>query len=216
MINEEDEKKTENEQTAADNTEASQQNDDVKAEDAAQGNEEDGLDELLREFEEKKTTLKEEDKTFTESKDKTEQPLDVNALAELEKRIKDQEQREVQRDLNTLYKNLADGTQADEVDVEIYLGKLARDNPQLNQLYWGRADNPGAWKRAEKALRQEVAKRFGKKVDKNVTESRDAVASAVRSASTAAPKGELSAKDIIDASKDDWDEMQRKAGVIPV
>jgi hypothetical protein len=49
-----------------------------------------------------------------------------------------------------------------------------------------------------------------------VTDSRDAVTAAVRSASTAAPQREITAETIASASKDEFDEMQRKLGVIPV
>ena len=177
----------------------------------------DGLDELLKEFDERKeaSDKTEEIKTKTEPKSDTKQ-VDLDALAALEKRLNDADAREARRELENLFSKLTEGVQADEVDAEAFLNAKAMREPKLNQAYANRASNPKAWDKVFASLHQEFQKRHGKKVDKQVTESKNAVASAVRSASTAAPRGELTDKDIASASKADFDEMQRKLGVTPV
>lgn len=212
----EEEKK--DEQTAVANSTNEEPKEAASAESGAA--QEDGLDELLKEFDERRETIaqrtqQEQTQAKTETTG-TEPPPDVAALAALERRVKDQEAREYQRELNVLYGRLSDGAQADSVDVEIFLGKLARDNPLLNEVYNNRDRDPGRWNRTERALRQEVLKRFGKKVDRQVTDSKEAVASAVRSASTAAPHRELTDRDIQTMPKAEWDELQRKLGITPV
>lgn len=180
---------------------------------AAQG---DGLDELLKEFDDRRAAADRQETRQPTEQPKDQTQVDVAALATLEQRLNDQEAREHQRELNNLYGRLSDGLQADAIDVEIFLGRLAKDNPALNEVYANRHRDPAAWTKTERALRHEVTKRFGKAVDKQATESRDAVSAAVRSASTAAPAKDLTDDDVQKMSKDDFDALQRKLGVTPV
>ena len=180
----------------------------------------DGLDELLAEFDKRREEPSKTDRSEQRQPPVTTEPgqgdkADIAALATLEQRLNEQEAREHQRELNNLYTRLSDGLQADAIDVEIFLGRLAKENPALNDLYANRHRDPGAWTRTEKALQQKVAQRFGKAVDKQVTESRDAASAAIRSASTAAPPKDLSDKEIASMSKDEFDSLQRKLGVTP-
>ncbi len=207
-----DEKK--DEQTAVvDDTKAEPTKDAAAESDTAQ---EDGLDELLKEFDERKEAATPDAKSEPKSEPKTDKQVDLDALATLEKRLNDQEAREQRRELENLFSKLTNGVQADEVDAEAFLNAKAMREPKLNQAYANRASNPKAWDKVFATLHQEFQKRHGKKVDKQVTDSKAAVASAVRSASTAAPRGELTEQEIKTASKADFDEMQRKLGVTPV
>lgn len=189
------------------------------SEEGGAAQDDDGLDALLAEFEgrgaaDPKTEPKGDDRARSEPKD-TPSDIDVAALAALEERLNQQEAREQRRELEKLFSRVAAGTQGDDVDAEAFLNTMALRDPRLTQAYYERNTNPKKWAGVEKALKQEFQKRYGKKVDKNVTESRDAVASAVRSAQSAAPTKEYSDKDIIDMPKDEFDSIQRKLGITP-
>ena len=208
-----------NEQTAVAETDDDPKKESSDDSGAAQTAEADPLDELLKEFDERQeasSKSKESGQSQTESKDEQPSTIDLNALAQLEKRLNEQEVREQRRELDNLFNRFADGVEADAVDAEAFLGAMANRDPRINQAYQNRGFNPKAWARIEVDLKQKFEKRYGKKVDKQVTESRDAVASAVRSASTAAPQKEYTDKDIAKMSKADFDEWQRKLGVTPV
>jgi len=210
------ENETGTEQTAAEDTKAAPT--DQKQEQAAEGKaaQTDGLDELLKEFDTRKEELTKKE-TKPESESKPTADIDVNALAVLEKRLNDQEARETARDLSSLWTRLSEGTAADNLDVEIFVTKLAREDPRLEKAFMRRVAAPNDWAKTEKAIKAKVAERFGKKVDKQVTESRNAVESAIRGASTAAPdRGEVTTKEVQNMSKDDFDNLQRKMGVQPV
>jgi hypothetical protein len=174
----------------------------------------DGLDELLKEFDQRREATEAPQVQATEPK--PEQQIDVNALAVLEKRLNDQEARSARRELEQLFDRFTDGVQADNLDAEAFLNAMALRDPRINQAYMNRGESPKRWNAVESELKKDFSKRFGKKVDRQVTDSRDAVTAAVRSASTAAPQREITAETIASASKDEFDEMQRKLGVIPV
>lgn len=189
------------------------------SEEGGAAQDDDGLDALLAEFEERGAAASKKEavtspQTKSEPKDTTSE-VDVAALATLEERLNQQEAREQRRELEKLFSRVSSGTQGDEIDAEAFLNTMALRDPRLTQAYYNRNSNPKKWADVEKALKQEFQKRHGKKVDKNVTESRDAVASAVRSAQSAAPQKEYSDKDIVGMSKDEFDSMQRKLGVTP-
>ena len=172
----------------------------------------DDLDALLAEFDTKKA----EAAPVTEPKKSTVDDVDVNVLAVLEQRLNDQEAREKRRELDSMFNSFTEGVQADAVDAEAFLNAMALREPRINQAYINRGSNPKGWEKVESTLKQEFQKRYGKKVDKQVTESREAVASAVRSASTAAPHKALTDKEISTMPKDDFDKLQRELGITPV
>lgn len=209
--------KDENEQTAVDQETKEEPKKEASAESGTA--QDDGLDAILKEFDERKAASSPQ---VAETKSEPTKPItdissvDVTALATLEAQVKqlaDQRQRD---ELEKLFDRMTDGVQADSVDAESFLNAMARRDPRLNEAYKNRKDNPKAWGKVETTLKQEFTKRFGKKVDKQATESRDAVAAAVRSASTAAPAQDLTDKDISKMSKEDFDALQRQYGVIPV
>jgi len=147
---------------------------------------------------------------------KAEPEIDVNAIATLEQEVKQIREDRARDQLNRIYSELTAGVQADALDAEIFVNTKASRDSRLNELYANREANPAAWSDAMKALKKEFVKRFGKQVDKNVTDSREAVATAVQSATNAAPASELSDKDISKMSKTEFDELTRKMGVTPV
>ena len=210
-----DQEKTETEQTAVANDPNETPTEEVSAESGTA--QEESLDDLLKEYDSKREAAespKEADKPSIEPQGAD--SIDVTALATLEKRLNDQESREVRRELEGVFSRFSEGVQADDVDAEAFLNAKASRDPRLNKAYQERETNPKVWGEIEQVLIKDFQKRYGKTVDKQVTESRDAVASAVRSASTAAPQREYTPQDVQNASSDEFAEMQRKLGVSPV
>ena len=74
-------------------------------------------------------------------------------------------------------------------EIQDLIDGRARRDPRLQQAWLNRASNPGAWNKIEKALGQELSKKFSKLPDPNATEDRETVAAAVRGASHKAPEG---------------------------
>jgi hypothetical protein len=173
----------------------------------------DGLDELLKEFDSRVDEPKEVVETKSGSKDAA---TELAALEALERRLNEQEAREQRRELEAVCSRLSEGTQGDALDAEAYLIAQAKRNPKLEQAYLKRATNPKAWDDVYGALQKDFAKRYGKKVDKQATDSKEAVASAIRSASTAAPQKDYSDKEISTMSTEEFNTLQRKMGVSPL
>lgn len=72
-------------------------------------------------------------------------------------------------------------------EVQDLIDGRARRDPRLQQAWLNRASNPAAWNKIEKALGQEMSKKFTKLPDPDATEDRAAVTAAVRGASQKAP-----------------------------
>lgn len=210
------EENTEEQPAVADDPDAKTTESGAEESGAAQKEDEDALAKLLAEYDEQEKTVKATSSDNEPDKGKTDD-VDVNALAALEARIKDQEARDRQRELDSLLSRLTDGVEADDIDAEGFLIAASKRNPQVEKFYLERNENPKRWRDTEKALKADFEKRYGRKVDKDVTENKSALASAVRSASTAAPDQDSYSKDEIGhMSKDEFDSLQRKMGVTPV
>lgn len=201
------------EQTAvADNTQEAPKEEAPAESGAAQ---DDGLDALLKEFDQRKEAVVPKEEPLQAEPTKTPE-LSLTALAAIEQRLNQQEAREQRRELERVFNRFTDGVQADAIDAEAFLNAAALRDPRINQAYTMRATNPKTWDKIEGTLKTEFARRFGKKVDRQVTESKEAVASAVRNASTAAPNKEITDADVKSMSKDEFDDIQRKLGITPV
>lgn len=72
-------------------------------------------------------------------------------------------------------------------EIQDWMDGRAKRDPRLQQAWLARANNPGAWAKVEKALSQDLAKKFSKLPDPDATEDRAAVTAAVRGASQKAP-----------------------------
>lgn len=207
-----DEVKDEKQTAVAEDANAEPKEADAAGSGAAQ--KQDGLDDLLKEFDDRReSTQREEVEAKPEPK---KQEVDLDTLAALEARLNEAEARTRRKELEGLCSKLSDGTNGDAVDAEAYLIAQAKRNPKLEQAYIRRESNPKAWDAVYEELRKDFGKRYGQKVDKQATESKEAVASAIRSASTAAAPKEFSQREVETMSKDDFDALQRKLGVSPV
>lgn len=206
------EEKNEERTAVAEETEERAKKSDTEESGAAQ-EDDDALTKLLAEYDEQeKASAAPSDEPKGRNDD-----VDVDVLAKLEARIKDQESRDRQRELDGLLSRLSDGVEADDIDAEGFLIAASKRNPQVEKFYLERNSNPKRWRDTEKALRADFEKRYGKKVDKDVTENKSSLASAVRSASTAAPdQDSYSADEVGRMPKEEFDNLQRKMGITPV
>jgi hypothetical protein len=208
---------TNEERTAvAEETEGQSKQTESEESGAAQKEDEDALAKLLAEYDEQEKQVREPKSDYEPNRNKDDD-LDVDALAKLEARIKDQEARDRQRELDTLLSRLTEGVEADEIDAEGFLIAASKRNPEVEKFYLERHERPKRWRDTEKALRADFEKRYGRKIDKDVTENKSALASAVRSASTAAPdQDNYNAQEVGNMTKDEFDNLQRKLGITPV
>lgn len=140
---------------------------------------------------------------------------DIKALKD---KLEALERTESRKQLETVIGRIKGDAQVDPDVVEAYLEAQARKNPALGKAYVARLSNPAAWSKIESQLAKDVRAKFGgggQTIDPAVTETREAVAAAVRGSSTAAKQGELSDKDVMNMPKSDFDALQRKMGVRP-
>lgn len=72
--------------------------------------------------------------------------------------------------------------------VEGWLNAQANRDPRVGHAFMKRHENPVAYKKVVSALAGQFQKRFKELPDRNITEDREAVASAVRGASKPAPE----------------------------
>lgn len=87
-------------------------------------------------------------------------------------------------DLSRLVKEVKGDSDFDDDIVEGWIDAQARRDPRLQRAWLEREANPKAFEQISKQLGKEFAKRTGKRPDPALTEDREAVAAAVRGAST--------------------------------
>ncbi len=112
-------------------------------------------------------------------------------LAAFEKRVVELEKRESnarsQADILEVVKSVRGEMPIDEALVEAYLQVEANKDPRLVQAFTGRRQNPEQWKKIEAGLTKKLKASIGADIDRTATDTRNAVESAVRSASTRTP-----------------------------
>src|SRR5512146_548287 len=108
-------------------------------------------------------------------------PVDTGRIAALENRL-------FQEDLNKAVTNIMGDLKVPRRMATGWLDQIAREKPEVAQAFVNQASNPKQWEQIERVLAKEFAKEVKSvQVDENATEDRDAVAAAVRGASTRAP-----------------------------
>lgn len=130
-------------------------------------------------------------KEFEESDDpkpKPEQDNTNSRLEAIEQRIANQEYRDDMDSAIGFIRGDVDSGVFDNAMVEGWLNAEAHNDPRIGHAFMKRHENPEAYKRVREALAKKFQGRFKDLPDKNVTEDRDAVASAVRGASKSAPE----------------------------
>lgn len=140
------------------------------------------LDDLLKEFEGG-------EQIQTEQKDTA---PDVATLAKELKELREaQQRREVDTEINKLSEQIRGDLPAEVFDsrfMRVWVETRAQEDPRLQTAFMQRGTNPTAWGNVVKGLSRDFQKKFSSIPDRNATDDRDAVVSAVRSASTKAPE----------------------------
>ena len=93
-------------------------------------------------------------------------------------------QRFEKEDISKLVKDVKGDLDEDDEMVEAWVDAKARRDPRLQQAWMEREAKPQAFQKIAKELGREFAKRASKRPDPQATEDRNAVAAAVRGAST--------------------------------
>lgn len=95
------------------------------------------------------------------------------------------EERLFQEDLNEAVSNIAGDMKIPRRAAIGWLDQIAREKPAVGQAFLNKANDPQTWERFERALRKEMKDEFKSfMVDETATADREAVAQAVRGAST--------------------------------
>lgn len=137
-------------------------------------------------------------------------------LSVLEQTIESLQRKEARKELDVVLSRIKGSTDIEPEVLEAYIEGQARKNPDLQRAYVNRGNNPAAWAKVEARLAKDVAERFGVRVDRPVTEARDAIAAAVRGSSSTAPKGDISDREIMEMDADEFRKLQARFGVRPV
>lgn len=132
------------------------------------------------------------DKALDEFQVQGEEPTQAEQTDDVSKRVealeaahyRDNFNRDIGNVVNTLRGDLSAETFDDDLVVG-YLDSRARNDPRIGAAWANRHQNPDAFKKALGALSKDFQKKFGSQIDQNATEDREAMAAAVRSASTA-------------------------------
>lgn len=117
-------------------------------------------------------------------------------IAELKAKVDSWELKEAQvkseAEESALRKQLIGNHDLPEEWAEVYIRKIARENPKINGVYNNRENDPAEWNKARSLLKKGfdayVKEKIGKPVDAEATGDRVAVTAAVRGASNRAPE----------------------------
>lgn len=176
----------------------------AQPETAAAGAQTDDLATVLNEFE-------------TETRTQTPEPKQAPVPPEFAQRIEALEKtisetkfkEEFQPILKRIRGDIPDSVLSDAEITDLLDGRAKRD-PKLQNAYLNRQANPAAWAKVEKMLGAEISGKFSKLPDPDATSDKEAVAAAVRGASTKAPPekppnlGQLSNPEYRKKVKEDW------------
>lgn len=96
----------------------------------------------------------------------------------------------------------------DDDELIAWMDAKAKRDPRLQNAWSNRDKNPQAWDRVVDGLSRDFAKKFTPRIDERATADREAVAAAVRGASTRAPEGK--APDFAGMSNVEFREAHKK------
>ncbi|MHC5035150.1 MAG: hypothetical protein ACYTFZ_08950, partial [Planctomycetota bacterium] len=138
--------------------------------------------------------------------------VDPDELAdEIYQRVKARD--EIDADVRQVVKSVLGDTGADPEIAESWLDRVWRKDPDVRDAFVGRKGNLKAWGIVETGLKERFAAKMGvERADKKATQDRDAVTSAVHSASKVAPAPE---KSVWQMTKAEFNAEQRRLGVKP-
>lgn len=138
----------------------------------------DDLDQLLAQYDQQRV---QPDPQPTPEPPPQEPPISTDRIRALEQRL-------FQDEVNEAVNNIVGDMKIPRRAAIGWLDQYARENPKLAQAFLNKSQDPKTWKRVEKVLAEELRKEFSSlQVDPQATADREAVAAAVRGASTKAP-----------------------------
>lgn len=118
-------------------------------------------------------------------------PDALKRIEQLERSLAEQKTaQDIKPVISNIRGDIPENVLSNEEVLDLIDGRARRD-PRLQKAWLEREANPGTWKKIEKALGQELSKKFSKLPDPNATEDREAVTAAVRGASSRAPEGKV-------------------------
>jgi hypothetical protein len=168
----------------------------------------DDFDKALAEYGEVETKPSSE-----QPKPKSEAKADDETLTRLKRLEQEQAERVYREDLGHVIKGVRGDFATDEVDdefIETWINAQAKRDIRLANAWAKRHDDPSGFKRVVKGLAQKFAEKHSKlrKQDQDATDTREAVADAVRRGSGKPPEGK--APDFKDTSNAEFREKVKK------
>lgn len=173
----------------------------------------DDLDTLMSEFDSQTTTTPQ----APEPSQGAQQPTGLDEAVAF---IHELKAKQAQEDLN---KGLGDAVQAIKTEVgdahsdqvvEGLLHVFAKENPGVVKAFEERGKNPANWDRTVKALLPKVQEALGGRVDRNVSQDREAISAAVRGATTIAPETQaVTAEQIVNMDDKEFGKLLKDAGL---
>ena len=194
------------EQSVVDQTDTDSQQSSAEGGDA-QGED---LDTLLSQWDE---SAGQDSKESTESAsgDATDSDEAKEILADLKREREELWRERTNKEINEIVSNLKEDLPTPLPDrfLKGELYRLADEDPRFMNAFQNRRTNPDRWNKTVKALKKEIAQEL-QGVDQSTTADREAVASAVRSASKTPPaEKELTEDDINNMSDSDFEKMKQ-------
>lgn len=147
----------------------------------------DDLDALLQEFERPSPQYQVQQPEYRPQQ--AQQPDQTAAIAEQVRQLQGQiASRQYRDDITEAVKVVKGNLGLNDGIIEGWMHHKALSDPRVAEAWQRRAEQPAQFAKILRGLHKELAQEFSKQPDKQVTEDRDAVAAAVRGASTKAPE----------------------------
>lgn len=150
------------------------------------------LDSLLQEY----SDTGETEKTTTTQESNESSKVD-KLISMFEQERSDNARVAADKELNSTVKSIKGDLGVDEKFIKAYLNMKAEDDPRLAQAYLNKEKNPANWAKIERSLQGDLQKFVGGQPDKDLTDTREAVASSVLNSKSTSPNS----NDKVDFSK---------------
>lgn len=167
---------------------------------------EDDLDALLNEFD-----------STTETSNEPDQNTEQQGLSDEDRQLlqsfrQEQESKAVDDTIKSIKEHMPEDIGlSDKAFKRVVLG-MASDDARIAEAYALRNTSPDAWAAVQKSIAKEIAKDYGNRPDSTATDTHNAIAAAVRSASTSSPSNEtITEKDMNNMSDADFKKMTQAA-----
>lgn len=179
----------------------------------------DDLDALLSQYD---TETQQKPGADAASKPEQKQATDSDPVKKLATEVEELRRREADRqyrsDIQPVLQKLRGDIPPelyDDEDIQDWLDREAKKDTRIAKAWQNRHDDPRTLDKVVDALGKRLSQRFSKLPDKQATDDRDAVAAAIRGASTKAPEGK--APDYSKASNQEFaNQVEKDFGFRPI